>query len=98
MATKNSPGNFDCYANAAPDEPMFILLGRDPVAPLLIDLWRTLRAQLGGSSKEQLDESGACARACEEWARKLGKAEKLANVDEIWKRLEMDDWLRGAPR
>ena len=32
MATKNNPGKFDCYTNAEPDEPMFILLGRDPVA------------------------------------------------------------------
>jgi len=30
MGTKNNPGKFDCYENALPDEPMFILLARDP--------------------------------------------------------------------
>lgn len=41
MGTKNNPGEFDCYANAAPDEPMFILLGRDQT--------RALRgSQMGG--------------------------------------------------
>jgi hypothetical protein len=29
MGTKNQPGKFDtCYANADPDEPMFVLLGK----------------------------------------------------------------------
>jgi hypothetical protein len=28
MGTKNVPGKFDCYANALPDEPTFVLLGR----------------------------------------------------------------------
>ena len=26
MGTKNNPGKFDCYANAKPDEPLFVLL------------------------------------------------------------------------
>ncbi|HAW11807.1 MAG TPA: aspartate decarboxylase, partial [Chloroflexi bacterium] len=30
MGTKNNPGKFDCYDDAHPDEPMFVLLGRDP--------------------------------------------------------------------
>lgn len=30
MGTKSNPTQFDCYANALPDEPMFILLARDP--------------------------------------------------------------------
>lgn len=47
MGTKLNPGEFDCYAAAAPDEPMFILLARDPIAPLLVDLWASLRAEHG---------------------------------------------------
>lgn len=31
MGTKNNPGKFDCYDAALPDEPMFVLLARDPV-------------------------------------------------------------------
>lgn len=43
MGTKNNPGNFDCYKNAHPDEPMFVLLGRDPVAASLVSLWADAR-------------------------------------------------------
>jgi hypothetical protein len=39
MGTKNNPGNYDCYAKAAPDEPIFILRGKDPIAPFLVELW-----------------------------------------------------------
>ena len=49
MATKNNPGNHDCYANADPDEPMFILLARDPLAPILVRLWADLRAHAAGN-------------------------------------------------
>ncbi len=43
MGTKQRPGSFDCYANALPDEPMFILLGRDPLAPFLVSVWSAVR-------------------------------------------------------
>lgn len=43
MGTKNNPGKFDCYAAAEPDEPMFVLLGRDPHAAVLVTLWALLR-------------------------------------------------------
>lgn len=43
MGTKNNPGNYDCYKNAHPDEPMFILLGRDPLAPILTEIWAVLK-------------------------------------------------------
>lgn len=51
MATKANPGKFDCYANAADDEPMFILLARDPVAADFVRMWRALRA---GNYREAL--------------------------------------------
>jgi hypothetical protein len=44
MGTKNNPGKFDCYANALPDEPMMVLLGRDPLAPFLTQIWAMIRA------------------------------------------------------
>lgn len=43
MGTKANPGRFDCYANAAPDEPMFVLLARDRLAPHLVSIWAKLR-------------------------------------------------------
>lgn len=42
MGTKNNPGAFDCYEKAEPDEPMFVLLARDPRAAHMTELWAAL--------------------------------------------------------
>jgi hypothetical protein len=39
MGTKLNPGRFDCYAIALPDEPMFVLLARDPDFYRLVRSW-----------------------------------------------------------
>lgn len=39
MGTKNNPGTIDCYAAAAPDEPIFILRATDSSAPLAVRIW-----------------------------------------------------------
>ena len=39
MSTKNNPGEFDCCANAEPDEPMFAFLARDKHAPEVVREW-----------------------------------------------------------
>lgn len=44
MGTRNNPGKFDCYDKAEPDEPIFVLLGRDPQAAHLVSIWSKLRA------------------------------------------------------
>lgn len=67
MSTKNNPGEFDCYANAEPDEPMFVLLGRDRHAPTLVWLWSTLR-QLGGEDPAKVAEARRCAVDMMSWA------------------------------
>ena len=43
MATKANPGEFDCHAAAADDEPIFTLRARDPLAPILVRLWVSMR-------------------------------------------------------
>jgi hypothetical protein len=43
MGTKANPGPFDCYAKARPDEEIFILLDRDPLAPFLVSIWSSIR-------------------------------------------------------
>jgi hypothetical protein len=73
MGTKNNPGKFDCYANAAPDEPMFVLLGRDRYAPLLVRIWALLRSRDGGEDEAKLEEAYQCARAMEQWQIDIGK-------------------------
>lgn len=77
MGTKNNPGKFDCYAAADPDEPMFVLLGRDPVAGPLVALWVYLRQRLSKGEGAKYEEAAQCAGAMEKWARDLGKGEHV---------------------
>lgn len=79
MGTKNKPGSYDCYANAHPDEPMFVLLGRDPAAAAIVRLWTSLRDRLGEKDRGMLTEATACADAMEAWAREHGKDPDAAN-------------------
>lgn len=68
MRTKNNPGQFDCYANAAPDEPYFMLLARDKHAPTLIWLWASLR-ELDGENPDKISEARDCVVQMMTWAR-----------------------------
>jgi hypothetical protein len=43
MGSKVNPGKFDCYDAALPDEPMFVLLGRDPTFGILVREWANQR-------------------------------------------------------
>jgi hypothetical protein len=50
MSSKTDPSQFDAYSKAEPDEPVFTLLARDPVAPPLIEAWAYLRSgQIGAA-------------------------------------------------
>lgn len=68
MGTKNEPGRFDCYGAAEPDEPMFILLGRDPHAPQLVRDW-VVKRQAMGESGDKLMEALDCAQKMEDFRR-----------------------------
>ena len=68
MGTKNNPAPFDCYANAEPDEPMFVLLGRDVTAAAVVREWADLREQLDDpDDAPQIAEARTCADAMETW-------------------------------
>lgn len=70
MGTKNKPGKFDCYENAEPDEPMFILLARDKSAPFLVELWAKIREEYGDQSDiPKVDEALDCADAMKQWRK-----------------------------
>ena len=43
MSTKDTASAYDCYESAELDEPMFVLLARDPVAAILVRHWVILR-------------------------------------------------------
>ncbi len=66
MGTKLKPGKFDCYDKAEQDEPMFVLLARDPLAPVLVRIWATLREQLHGDA-EKIAEGRQCADDMDTW-------------------------------
>jgi hypothetical protein len=68
MGTKNNPGDFDCYKNAEPDEPMFVLLARDKSAPTLVRLWAQWREQ-NGEDPKKVAEARECADKMEAWRR-----------------------------
>lgn len=68
MGTKNNPGKYDCYDNAEPDEPMFVLLARDRFAPALVEAWVALREGADEDSAK-LDEAFECAHAMRKWRK-----------------------------
>lgn len=75
MGTKANPSAWDCYANAEPDEPMFVLLARDPQAAYLVRQWADGRAvaisrgQRPIEDFSQIDEAHKCANAMEAWRK-----------------------------
>lgn len=73
MGTKNNPGAYDCYANALPDEPMFVLLARDPDAPDQVEAWAWGRydairmGERPASDMAMVEEARECAKAMRAW-------------------------------
>lgn len=51
MGTKLYPGKYDCYGKANANEPMFILLARDQLAPMLVTLWAAVKGGAFDSAK-----------------------------------------------
>lgn len=87
MSTKQNPGPFDCYAKLALGEPYFVLRGKDPIAPALVELWAAIReAQHGaaltvGQLLDQCRESGSYS--------KLTEARKRAADMRRWRAAEL---------
>ncbi len=76
MGTKNNPAPFDCYANAEPDEPMFVLLARDRHAPALVLEWARTR-ELAGEDPAKVQEARDCAVAMRRWRKAKTQAQKV---------------------
>lgn len=62
MGTKADPGKYDCHAAAAPNEPIFTLLGRDKHAPVLLEMWAWMR-EFDGEDPVKVAEARRCAQA-----------------------------------
>jgi hypothetical protein len=75
MGTKSDPGGFDCYANALPDEPMFVLLARDPDFERLVREWASRRADdircglRPGGDWPMVIEAQTCAKEGAAWRK-----------------------------
>ena len=75
MGTITKPGDFDCYHNALPDEPMFVLLARDPDFHRLVWEWSERRMfDIGCGERPEADkfmvaEARYCAIAGAEWRK-----------------------------
>lgn len=95
MGTKNNPGKFDVdLAKIDPDEPVFILRGRDPLASTMVHAWANASEELLGleatdEDRAKIAEARACAKAMEQfYARYEVKAlkqleEELAKLGEV---------------
>lgn len=75
MSTKNNPGPVDCYAAAEPDEPMFILLARDPRAAVLVNLWATMRSLAGDDTTGKAVTAFALADDMVAWLKQNRQAD-----------------------
>lgn len=86
MGSKNDPGEFDCYANALPDEPMFILLGRDPSGPDLVNDWADIReAEINAGKRPaedraMVEEARQCATNMRLWRKRNNGAWRKENA------------------
>jgi hypothetical protein len=71
MATKRNPGKYDCYENAEPDEPLFVLLASSRVSLLAMCaaflglLWHALFRRPSDPAK--VSEAADCARGMRGW-------------------------------
>ena len=79
MGTKNKPGNFDCYANAEPNEPIFTVLGRDPNAGDSVRKWADDREALIKKGEKptsdilMVHEARRCARSMDRYCLDRGR-------------------------
>lgn len=71
MGTKDNPAAYDCYEKAEPDEPMFVLIARDTLAPDLVRAWAFKHRTVHGRT-DKYEEAMECAYQMEEWNKRHG--------------------------
>ena len=92
MGTKLNPGKYDCIGFAEPDEPMFTLLARDPIAPHLIRLWRYLRAGKADHALPVIEEAIDALRAS---GKPLLGLNSEKSIEDINCAADMDVWRKA---
>jgi hypothetical protein len=93
MGSKNNPGKFDCYKAAHPDEPMFVLLGRDQDAPGLVRFWAAWREERGEDAAK-VAEARQCADAMKEWRAALKELRAVAEIERLDRTKEILEEIR----
>lgn len=71
-----------CLNKAKDDEPIFVLLGRDPVAAKVVRFWiiERIKAGLGTLADKKIQEADGFQRTMEEYYKSLNE-QKKANHD-----------------
>jgi hypothetical protein len=99
MGTMNHPGKFDILS-VHPDEPMFRLLGRDPMAGSLVRLWAKQR-EAENEDPEKVAEARECAKAMDSWALQHGKYLRRNEFERVCASSEaivnFVEWLADQP-
>ncbi len=76
MNTLENPSKHDCRKKLLPDEPIFILRGKDPNASKTIHYWVAGYLQRGGRNLKKVCEALDLAQQMEEWRKEHIKKEK----------------------
>ena len=100
MGTKTRPGEFDCYASAGDDEPMFVLLARDEDAPGCVEAWararfeRIARTWCGVRSPDRYDH--AHKEELTLGLRKVAEALQCASSMRRWRLINVEATVRAC--
>lgn len=92
MSSKTEPSQFDAYSKAEADEPSFTLLGRDPIAPSLIEAWAYLRSgQIGAAEIAFKQASDAATHISPQMPgeAQIRSAFEVAEDCRVWARAKM---------
>lgn len=101
MVTKINPGLGDYFRRALPDEPLFIILARDPSGPAQIIEWSDRRRK--DIMKEFIDNADKLEDDTEFFKSRRRELQQCSEADEIagrmiaWRAANEGAWRDGAP-
>lgn len=75
MSTKDDPGEFDCLAGLADDEPYFVTVAHDSLAPGVVRRW----------AKRYLKKHNEADTVTERVLAKHAEALRCAKAMEVWR-------------
>lgn len=101
MSTKNNPGQFRCHEAALPDEPMFVILGRDPAGPATLEFWAQERVRQGKvhepDDRDRIKAAVDEARDMAEWRQRMLDHAEECGLPPVWKLPRPDEYGGDRP-